>query len=176
MRILWKHRPSPAMVVALIALVVAMSGTAVAATNLVNGDKLIAKHTLSANRLRNHTVTATQIKTLRWHALTLENGWTAFTGPYAATPAYAKDAFGFVHLRGTVDGSAKTTNVIANLPPGFRPPSTHAWVPASSTTGIFDPQLVNLDILNSDGSIAIYNGTGANDHFVSLEGVEFFGG
>ena len=58
----WLRRPSPSMVVALIALVFAMSGTAVAATHLVSGDSLIKKHTLSGNRLRNHTLTGSQIK------------------------------------------------------------------------------------------------------------------
>ena len=56
------RRPSASMVVAVTALVVAASGTAVAATNLTNGDSLIAKHTLSGNRLRNNTVTGQQIK------------------------------------------------------------------------------------------------------------------
>jgi hypothetical protein len=50
------------MVVALIALVVAASGTAVAASKLVKGDSLIAKRSLSGNRLKNHTVTGKQIK------------------------------------------------------------------------------------------------------------------
>jgi hypothetical protein len=57
-----RRRPSAAMVVAIIALVVAASGTAVAATNLTSGDSLIAKHSLSGNRLRNHTVSGQQIK------------------------------------------------------------------------------------------------------------------
>jgi hypothetical protein len=57
----WLHTPSPAMIVAIVALVFAMSGTAVAASQLVNGDKLIKKHTLSGDRLRNHTVTGTQV-------------------------------------------------------------------------------------------------------------------
>src|ERR1700694_2546418 len=56
------HRPSPSMVVALAALLIAVSGTAVAATSaLVSGDKLIKKNSLSGNRLRNHTVAGTQI-------------------------------------------------------------------------------------------------------------------
>ena len=50
------------MIVALIALIFAMSGTAVAATHLVSGDNLIKKYTLSGNRLRNHTLTGAQIK------------------------------------------------------------------------------------------------------------------
>ena len=57
----WLRAPSPLMVVALIALVFAMSGSAMAAVHLVNGDKLIKKGSLSGNRLRAHTVTGTQI-------------------------------------------------------------------------------------------------------------------
>jgi hypothetical protein len=61
MKSLWKQRPSPSMVVALTALVVALGGTAVAATNLINGDKLIEHNSLSGNRLRRHTITGTQV-------------------------------------------------------------------------------------------------------------------
>ena len=50
------------MVVAVIALVVAASGTAVAATQLQNGDSLIKKNSLSGNRLRARTITGRQIK------------------------------------------------------------------------------------------------------------------
>ena len=50
------------MVVAIVALVVAASGTAVAATKLVSGDSLIKKNSLSGNRLRAHTVSGKQIK------------------------------------------------------------------------------------------------------------------
>jgi hypothetical protein len=54
------------MVVASVALIVALGGTAFAGplahlAKLVNGDSLIKKGTLSGNRLRNHTLTATQI-------------------------------------------------------------------------------------------------------------------
>src|SRR5436853_639247 len=58
---LFAHRPSPSMVVALAALLVALSGTALAATKLVNGDKLIRKGSLSGNRLRRHTITGRQV-------------------------------------------------------------------------------------------------------------------
>ena len=50
------------MVVAVIALVVAVCGTAVAADHLVAGDSLIKKGSLSGNRLRDHTLTGLQIK------------------------------------------------------------------------------------------------------------------
>lgn len=65
MRSAVRHRPSASMIVALIALVVAMSGSAVAASHLVSGDKLIRKRTLSGNRLRRHTLTGTQINLKR---------------------------------------------------------------------------------------------------------------
>jgi hypothetical protein len=55
------HKPSAAMVGAIVALVVAASGTAVAASNLSAGDQLIKKHSLSGNRLRNGTITGKQV-------------------------------------------------------------------------------------------------------------------
>ena len=59
---LGRRRPSAAMVVAILALVIAASGTAVAARRLVIGDSLIRRGSLSGNRLRNATVTGRQIK------------------------------------------------------------------------------------------------------------------
>jgi hypothetical protein len=50
------------MVVAVIALVVAASGTAVAASKLVSGDSLIKKNSLSGNRLRDGSVIGSKIK------------------------------------------------------------------------------------------------------------------
>jgi hypothetical protein len=49
------------MAVALLALVMSFTGTAVAGRLLVSGDKLIRKGSLSGNRLRFHTLTGTQI-------------------------------------------------------------------------------------------------------------------
>lgn len=54
------RKPSASMVVSIIALVIASTGTAIAASK-VSGDKLIKKNSLSGNRLRKHTVTGTQI-------------------------------------------------------------------------------------------------------------------
>jgi hypothetical protein len=50
------------MLVAIVALVVAASGTAVAASKLVSGDSLIKKNSLSGNRLRNRSVSGAKIK------------------------------------------------------------------------------------------------------------------
>lgn len=55
------RRPSASMVVAMIALVMAASGTAVAAGRLVSGDNVIKRGSLSGNRLRNHTITGSEL-------------------------------------------------------------------------------------------------------------------
>lgn len=62
MRQLARHRPSAGVVVGVIALVVAASGTAFAAGTLVDGDSLIKKHSLSGDRLREGSVTGKEIK------------------------------------------------------------------------------------------------------------------
>jgi hypothetical protein len=57
-----RRRPSAALVISIVALILAASGTAVAARHLVSGDSLIRKHSLSGDRLRNNTITGQQIK------------------------------------------------------------------------------------------------------------------
>jgi hypothetical protein len=59
------RRPSGSMAIALTALVVALSGTALAATSMMSGDKLIKPNSLSGDRLRRHTVTGQQIALTR---------------------------------------------------------------------------------------------------------------
>jgi len=57
----WLRAPSPAMIVALVALVFAMCGTGYAAAKLVSGDSLIKKYSLSGNRLRAKTVSTSRV-------------------------------------------------------------------------------------------------------------------
>ena len=54
------RRPSPALIVALLALAVALAGTAYAA-NRINGE-LIRKHTIGGSKLKRNTLTGVQIK------------------------------------------------------------------------------------------------------------------
>jgi hypothetical protein len=58
---LWKRRPSPAMVVAVIALVVALAGTAYAAQQ-INGN-LIQKQSIGGGKLKKKTLTGFQVNT-----------------------------------------------------------------------------------------------------------------
>jgi hypothetical protein len=96
MRRLAERRPSASMVVALLALVVACSGTAVAATQLVSGDKLIRKGTLSGNRLRKHTLTGTQINLKRLgmvpHARAADTAGSVGYAPHAGSADSATNA------------------------------------------------------------------------------------
>jgi hypothetical protein len=90
------------MVVAVAALLVALSGTAVAAGHLARGDSLIAKNSLSGNRLRNHTLSGTQINLSKLGkvnsakkadtATNATNATTAATATNATTAATATNA------------------------------------------------------------------------------------
>lgn len=110
------RRPSAAMVVALVALVVALSGSAIAATGLVSGDKLIKRGSLSGNRLRKQTVTGTQIK-----LSTLAKVPSARTADQATTAANATNA-----TNATTATSATTAVSASNAAMlGGQPPSAY---------------------------------------------------
>ena len=187
------HRPSPAMIVAVIALVVAASGTAVAASSLVSGDNLIKQRSLSGNRLRNHTLTGRQINLARLgrvpsagvasnanqlggqspSAYASAGGLSymtpsllsGWTNGFTSAAQFAKDPFGVVHLRGSLAGGTGTAFV---LPAGFRPPS-------EVIEPVFTPFAAGavwgeLLILNTGQVVPI--GTNAK-MFTSLDGVTF---
>jgi hypothetical protein len=79
-----------------------MSGTALATTRLASGDNLIRKGTLSGNRLRRHTITATQLDfaqlgtvrsaTSAVHASVADNATTAINATNATDALQATDA------------------------------------------------------------------------------------
>ena len=115
----WLRAPSPAMIVALIALVFAMSGTAVAASKLISGDKIIKIGSLSGNRLRNGTVTGTQIKVatlgkvpsaaLADTATSATNASHATTADSATNATHATSADSATHAT-SADSSANATH------------------------------------------------------------------
>jgi hypothetical protein len=113
---------------------------------------------------------------LTWSPVSLENGWVTYLAEfYGGAPSYTKDAEGFVHLNGAMDGEAQTSNVVGVLPPGFRPLTGGVWLVVPSTNGGSDPQLVNMEI-GANGEMSIWNAPGASDRFVGLNGVEFYVG
>ena len=149
----WLHRPSPSMIVALIALVFAMSGTAVAATHLVSGDSLIKKHTLSGNRLRNHTLTGAQIKlsalgkvpsaaqadsaTNATHATTADTATHATTADTATSAAPSGTAAGDLsgsYPNPTIANGAVGTAKFGTIPGARVRNSSGETIPSSSST------------------------------------------
>jgi hypothetical protein len=91
----------PSTILAMLALVIAASGTAVAATKLVNGDKLIKKGTLSGNRLRKHTLTGTQINVSKLGKVpSAKKADTATSATTATTATNATNATNAAELGG----------------------------------------------------------------------------
>jgi hypothetical protein len=88
--------PSPALIIACLALFAALAGGSYAATQIRTSG----------------SITFTKA--------TLKNGWNAAASIIYARPGYAKDSTGEVHLRGAIyNGSSATTAFV--LPIGLRP-------------------------------------------------------
>jgi hypothetical protein len=124
-----RRKPSAAMLVAIVALVVAVSGTAVAASKLVSGDSLIKKNSLSGNRLRNGSVTAGKIKLSSLgtvpsasHATSADSATTATNATNAANATTAGSApvakLTYVTATVTVPNDGTVTTGTATCPSG----------------------------------------------------------
>jgi hypothetical protein len=98
-----------------------------------------------------------------WTAPTLTSGWTNAAGYQAAQ--YAKDAQGFVVLRGNVTGGSTGSGAtILTLPAGFRPAANERFATASAAgTATIEIQ--------TDGRVVPFSATGAQ---ASLSGIRFW--
>jgi hypothetical protein len=177
--------PAAALAVAFLALIAAVSGTAVAVVAGQNGDNLITKRTLSGDRLRLNTVTgkevnesklktvpkanrAAHLPPLVWHNLTLLNDWENYNGT-ARPPAWAVDAQGVVHFRGAIDQSTPGSDVFARLPQAARP-SVDLWLATDmvdASTGRID--LDSSGFMNVEATVSIAD---AQD-FTNLDGITY---
>jgi hypothetical protein len=179
-------KPSAALIVAVLALVLATTGTAFAASSAI-GDNLIKKHSLSGNRLRAHTLTSNQINmgalgtvpkanlanhlpALTWVPLNLENGWQNYNGD-ARPPSVAIDAQGIVHLRGAIRVTTQTSTEFAILPSQFRPLGAIVWLTADmvgATTGrVYISPTGTMNVQDDPGSANSAKG------FTSLDGITY---
>lgn len=198
MKIAHWFRPTPALIISILALIIATSGGAYAVVQSRQpGNKVIKVNSLSGNRLKNDSVTGKKIKestlgkvpsaakadslpALVWHPITLTSSFTTFsTALYGGPAMYAKDALGFVHLKGALHGATTDNRLqIGTLPSGFRP-ADGGWVPLGVARGDYNPYAASLWI-SPDGVLEVENddgaGVGANNYFVSLEGVQFWVG
>jgi hypothetical protein len=146
------RRPSPATVIATVALFVALGGAAGALPG--------------QNRVNNGDV-----KDLRYRNLTLINGWGS-AGNY--TPAAALDAQGIVHLRGAVGQGIADGDTFTVLPRPFRPDENVSLV--------IDVTAANQGRLsiapNGEATLSVEAGGPATAHklFSSLDGVTYEAG
>jgi len=92
-------RPSPSMIVACLALVFALGGTAVAASGLINGSK-IKNGTITGAKLKKHTLTGTQIDIAK-----LGKVPSAASADHATTAGSATSAGNAATLGGVAAGS-----------------------------------------------------------------------
>jgi hypothetical protein len=129
-----KHRftPSPALVVALVALFVALGGTSYAAISALPansvGTKQLKNNAVTGSKLANGAITAAKISISALGpakvvgaagAPPYQGTWGAGAGDAAS---FYKDPWGIVHLQGNVSNSSgSTSGTIFTLPPGDRP-------------------------------------------------------
>ena len=106
-----------------------------------------------------------------WHEIgaagepAFQNGWVN-VGSGNNTVAFRKDAFGFVHFKGSITGV--TANTVAFvLPAGYRPVAT-AGVPVSAGTSATTASFVTI---YSAGNV-----TPSNPNAQSWDGVTFYAG
>jgi hypothetical protein len=123
--------PSPPLVISVIALFVALGGTTYAATSLPAnsvGTAQLQSNAVTAAKIANGAVVPSKISAagLAWHEVgavgqpPFENGWTGSGLSYFTTPAFFKDPFGVVHLKGFVKSGTIATAAFT-LPVGYRP-------------------------------------------------------
>ncbi|MDQ6835918.1 MAG: hypothetical protein M3016_06985 [Actinomycetota bacterium] len=100
----------------MVALVLAASGTAIAASHLVRGDKLIKKRSLSGNRLRNHTITGKQVNLKKLgkvrnarNADFATHATTATNATNATNATSATNVSGLTRFRKTIQPSSGTS-------------------------------------------------------------------
>lgn len=164
-----KHRftPSPAMVVSLIALFIALGGTSYAAI------ASLPKNSVGTKQIKDGAVTAAKISSSALGpskvvgakgAPVYENGWAPPDASVERVSFY-KDPWGIVHLQGSAYRSAgPDTDTIFTLPAGYRPAGT-LW-----TTAYGDGGSAAYIEIRSDGEVSE---AFAGQDFVGLTGISF---
>jgi hypothetical protein len=128
-------KPSPSMAVALVALMFALAGTATATLRVFSGDKIIAKHSLSGNRLRDHTITGHEVNLSQLGKV--PSASTADTAARAGSATLATDATQLDGISGSDyarrDCNSDTGQIkgYAEVATGSSTPSTFTDVPGA---------------------------------------------
>jgi hypothetical protein len=202
MRAIRLKRPSPAMIVALIALVVAATGTAVATSSKLTGpevrkvvkiaNKRITKRapSLSVAHARSADVatslgsaaasvfaTKSDLAPVPVAPLALHDGWSSIGAGAGAGPARAyRDQFGVVHLAGLI-GRVGSDSVALTLPDDLRPAYELEFPAVCDLPGlIFNPE-PGIVFVGADGEVRPIPTSGADCYErLSLDGISFRAG
>jgi hypothetical protein len=142
----WLRAPSPALVISLIALFVALGGTTYAATSLPKnsvGTKQLKNSAVTAPKIKNDTVTAKKINT---NGLTVPNAVHATTANSATNATNATNADSATNATNATNAlHASTADTAANAADlGGQPPFAYA-----TTTQV----PLALGFVNSDGTL-----------------------
>jgi hypothetical protein len=165
--------PSPPLVIAALALVIALGGTSYAAITLPPGS-------VGTKQLKNHAVTPVKLSKLQaWHVVgapgqpAFQSPWGNWNSSVAGLAAFRRDRDRMVHLRGAVDAGANIGGgIIFTLPPKYRP-AKYRYFSVASTDGGSNPVDGIIEI-RPDGTIYCYSAT--DDRFVSLDQIAFYAG
>ncbi|HEY1716007.1 MAG TPA: hypothetical protein VGG07_24125 [Solirubrobacteraceae bacterium] len=177
-----RRRPSASLVISLVALVIAASGTAVAASHLVGGDKLIKRNSLSGNRLRNHTLTGKQIKLSKLgkvpSAKSADSAKTATQATNALTAAAATNASHAASAdtaasAGTAENGAKRIDFTPAT--GTDPaPAGGGAAPGAHTILSLDELTVTASCINAGANnVRVYVAFGAPTGILDWGGTQF---
>jgi hypothetical protein len=187
------RRVSPSLVVAIVAVVLAGAGSAVAA-RLITGKQIkngtiqlvdlspSAREQLSGARGPRGGVgpqgsqgpagTPGSPQAEPWKALPFESGWQSYANGWEAA-GYRKDlASGRVDLRGLVTftaGSPPSQPAIATLPPGYRPQTRQIFLLSSG-----EPPGVGRLFIRADGVLEWNSGVTGETDYTSLSGISFW--
>lgn len=166
--------PSPALVISVLALFVALGGTSYAALAIPKnsvGTAQLKNNAVSGSKIKNGAVTSSKLSSSvlapeAWHEIgatgqpAFQNSWANEIPGSETTAAFYKDAMGVVHLKGIVNGG--TNGAIFTLPAGYRPSAgLGELVYRTSGSGLL--------AVYPTGDVDILAGTGA----VTLDGVTF---
>jgi hypothetical protein len=176
------RRPSASLVVSLVALVIAASGTAVATSRLVSGDKLIKKKSLSGNRLRNHTLTRKQINLNRLGKVpsavnadtagAASTATTAESANHATSADTAANASHAASADSASNGARRIDFVVASATDPA--PSGAPEAPGAHTLLSLDELTVTASCIDAGGGQdRVYVAFGSSSGHLSWEGAQF---
>jgi len=169
-------RPTPALAVAILALVVALAGTSYAAVVIANGSvgtAQLKRNAVTSPKIKNRSVRSADLaKPGRWKPLSLGAGWAWASAGDTQTPQFRRDQLGQVHLRGPVtktSGSPSYGNLIATVPAGYAP--KHALI-LTVPSGL--PNAVGSVLITPDGGVYWASGSVGEPDYTELSSISYW--